>query len=170
MNLDLIWRSVIIGFVVATAYADVRWRKIPRNATVAALLGGLAMNWHYGFLAAASVAALIAFCASLGLFSLGAIGGGDVKLVTALAAMLRLEPWARAMEIAIFAGCAIGLIQMIRSRAVGRTLRRTGELLKWLVTHGPKPHPEMHVKNPNAMRSPFALAAAVGTVVVLLIH
>jgi prepilin peptidase CpaA len=164
----IIWRSFIIAFAIATAYADLRWRKIPRNLTLVALLAGLAVNWHFGHLLDSLFAALIAFGISMGLFSLGAIGGGDVKLMTALAAMLRLQPWGKAMEIAIFAACAMALAQMVRHGAVLRTLRNMKELLKWFFVAGPRPHPELNVRNAAMLRSPFAVAVAMGTLFVVL--
>jgi len=167
MESIVIWHSLIIGFVIATAYSDLRWRKIPRNVTLIALLLGLLANWHFGHLFNSFLAALVAFGISMGLFSLGAIGGGDVKLITALAAMLRLQPWGQAMEIAIFVACGMAVIQMVRGRAILRTLRNMKDLVGWFFAAGPRPHPELHVKNAAMLRSPFAVAVAVGTIFVL---
>lgn len=164
----IIWRSFIIAFAVAAAYTDLRWRKIPRNLALAALIAGLAVNWHFGHLLDSFLAALIAFAISMGLFSLGAIGGGDVKLITALAAMLRLQPWGKAMVTAIFAACAMAVFQMVRHGAVVRTLGNMKELVKWFFVAGPRRHPELHVGNEAALRSPFAVAVAVGTLFVVL--
>jgi prepilin peptidase CpaA len=162
-----IWRSFIIGFVVATAYSDFRWRKIPRRVTVVALIAGLLASWYFGYLLSSLLAALFAFCISMGLFSLGAIGGGDVKLITALAAMLGLQPWGRAMEFTIFIACGMAMIQVVRHGAIRQTLSNMAELVQWFFKAGLRPHPALHVKNAAVLRSPFAVAVALGTIFVL---
>ncbi len=166
----LIWPSVIISFVLTAAYTDFKWRKIPRQLTVAGLVAGLVVNWHAGYGLGALLAALLAFAVGLGFFSIGAIGGGDVKLITSLAAMLRLDSWVGAMQIAIFAAAVMAIVQIIRHRAVRRTIDNIVELLRSFVTHGLRAHPVLNVQNDSMIRSPFAIAAAVGTIVMILRH
>jgi prepilin peptidase CpaA len=167
MNALSFWRVFVISFALAAAYADLRWRKIPRAIMVFGFFSGLAANWYFGHLGSAALAAVAAFALSMFLFSLGAIGGGDVKLITALGAMLGLAPWARAMEISIFAAAAIGVVQMVRKRAVVQTMRNVWEILKSFATFGIRAHPVHNVENEAAIRSPYAVAAAIGVVVAI---
>jgi len=98
---------------------------------------------------------------------LGAIGGGDVKLITAMGALLGFDRWLRAMEIAILAAAVIGIAQAIRRGVLKQTLRNIGELVRWLVGKGAVAHPLIHVKNQAMVRAPFGVAAALGTVVAI---
>ena len=167
------WNSFIVVFVLMAAFADVRWRRIPRTLTVPAFAAGLIVHWalqsklpwvaHYGDFLSAAATALLAFAIGLALFSLGAIGGGDVKLITALGAMLGFELWIVAMEIAILTAAFIGVVQIVRHHVVVQTLRNVVVILKSWLTSGFRPHPVINVKNAALVRSPFAVAAAVGT-------
>jgi len=162
------WKAVIVAFVVTAALADVRWRKIPRLLTVSACVTGLIVHLWRGEFWSASVTVLLAFGIGVSLFSLGAIGGGDVKLITALGAMLGFNVWAFAMEVTIFAAGIMALVQIIRRKVVRQTLRNVVIILKSWLTGGLRAHPVINVQNAALVRSPFAVAAAVGTLYALL--
>jgi prepilin peptidase CpaA len=166
LQFQILWRAFIITFVVFAAYTDIRWRKIPRTLTVAGFLAGLAVNTYLGLGWKALAASAVAFLISFPLFYLGAIGGGDVKLIVSLAAMLRFSSWASAMWIAILAAFVMALVQVVRRRALRQTLQNTVELLRSFLTRGLRPHPVLNVHNEKMIRSPFAVAAAIGTIVV----
>jgi len=161
------WNGVIIVFVLAAALADMRWRRIPRLLTLSAFLTGLIVHWTRGDFWSAAAAALLGFAIGLSFFSLGAIGGGDVKLITALGAMLGFGPWAFAMEIAVLAAAAMAIVQIIRRRVVVQTLRNLLTILKAWLTSGLRAHPAINVQNASMVRSPFAVAVAVGTLYAL---
>ena len=93
-------RGVIVDEIRATAFlavlacllwaaiADVRWREIPDAVPLALLvlyavpaLGGAAAGVWWGALLVAGAV----FAGGAGLFALGALGGGDVKLLAATA-------------------------------------------------------------------------------------
>jgi prepilin peptidase CpaA len=162
------WKVVIIAFVVTAAYADYRTRRIPRALTITAAAAGLAFHGIYGGIVSSLEAAALAFVIGLALFSLGAIGGGDVKLITALGAMMGLPSWAEAMEVAIFVAAAMALFEVIRHRALRQTLRNMADILGGLFTKGLRPHPSLNVSNPGTLRSPFGMAAAIGTIVAMI--
>jgi prepilin peptidase CpaA len=113
----------------------------------------------------AVAAAFIGFAAGLALFQLGAIGGGDVKLIAALGAMLGLSHWVFAMEISIFASALIALTQAAVRGVLRQTLAGVVDLVRWLVSSGGKKHPLIHVANTAKLRAPFGAAAALGTIV-----
>lgn len=158
------WDALIIAFALTVAVGDVRWRKIPRLLTTTAVAAGLLFHLAHGGFLSALVASLIGFGLGLSFFQLGAIGGGDVKLITAMGALLGFDKWLRAMEIAIVAAAIIGIAQAIRRGVLKQTLRNVGALVRWLVGKGGIAHPLIHVKNEAMIRAPFGVAAALGTV------
>lgn len=164
----MLWKSLIVGFVITAAYADIRTRRIPRELTVAAILAGLAYHALTGGFTNALVGAALAFAVGMAMFSIGAIGGGDVKLITALGSMLGLDSWGRAMATAIVVAAVMALIEVVRHRAVRQTARNMWEICKTLLGTRFHGHPVLNVKNSAALRSPFGVAAAIGTIVALI--
>jgi prepilin peptidase CpaA len=162
------WHAFIIGFLLTAAVADLVWRGIPRQLAIAGFVVGIGVNAFRGHLGSALFAAAMGFGAGLALFHLRAIGGGDVKLVVALGAMLGWHDWIFAMQIAIvFAGlAAIGLA--VYRRRFRRLLSNTAQLAGWIGENGLTPHPEIHVDNPVLGHSPFAVAAAIGVLLAVL--
>ncbi len=157
------WNALIIAFVVTVAIGDLIWRKVPRSLALIGFFAGIIYHIFRGGLFSAVSAAVIAFAIGIVFFRLGAIGGGDVKLMTALGAMLGLSQWLFAMEIAIFFAAAMALVQILRTGAFTSTLQNIGDLLRWLPRSGGREHPVINVRNHNALRAPFGVAAAVGT-------
>lgn len=164
------WDAFVVAFVLTAAIGDIRWRKIPRLFTTAGFVIGLLFHYFSGELTSALLAGVIGFVIGLAFFQIGAIGGGDVKLMAALGTLLGLSKWMLAMKVAIFAAGAMALVQMFRHKAVRQTLHNMGQIIKGLVTGGFKPHPVVNVKNPASMRSPFGVAAAVGTLIAVFWH
>ncbi len=162
------WDLAIMTFVLAVAVFDWRWRRIPRELTVSGFVVGLIYHaLAGGFLSALSATGL-GFGVGLALFELRAIGGGDVKLLTALGALLGLRSWVFAVEIALFAAGAMAVIGLVRRGILLQAVRNIGRLVVHFVRHGFVPHPEIHVNNPSLVRVPFGVAAALGTVCTLL--
>ncbi|HET8667628.1 MAG TPA: A24 family peptidase [Terriglobales bacterium] len=168
MGINLTWNIAVMAFAITAAIVDVQTRKIPRVLTVTGFIAGLLYHAVRGGFVNALAAAAIGFVVGMALFSLGAIGGGDVKLVAALGAMLGFHTWVRAMEFAIFAAGIMALIQIIRHKAVRQTFRNIGAILRGFFTSGLRAHPVVNVQNTALIRSPFGLAAAMGTVAALL--
>jgi prepilin peptidase CpaA len=164
------WNALVVAFVVTAAVSDACTRKIPRILTTAGVLTGLLYHALAGGLGSSVVAMVIAFAAGLTCFWIGAIAGGDVKLITALGSMLGLNRWMLAMEAAIFVAAVIGLVQVVRSGALVRTLMNIGEITGGFLRQGLKPHPIFHAGNAGTIRSPFGVAAALGTVVAVVMR
>jgi Flp pilus assembly protein protease CpaA len=164
------WNAFVVAFVVTAAVSDACTRKIPRILTTAGVAAGLVYHAFAGGIVSALAATVIAFAAGLTFFWVGAIAGGDVKLISALGSMLGLDRWMLAMEAAVFAAALIGLVQVIRSGALMRTLKNMGEISKAIVRTGFKAHPVLNASNPNTIRSPFGIAAALGTVLAVVVR
>lgn len=159
---DSTWSLVIIAFAITAGLGDLWFRKIPRWLTISGFLAGLLFQWSRGHLLGAVEAAALAFLIGLLAFFIGAIGGGDVKLMTALAAMRGLHPWLEIMWIALLAAALMGILQVIRHRKVRQTIHNVAEIFRHFGRNGFNPHPEINVNNPAMVRSPFGLAVAIG--------
>src|SRR4051812_44738874 len=122
------WNALVVAFVITAAISDLYARKIPRALTVAGTLAGLVYHVFVGDLKSSFIALLVAFGVGLAFFWLGAIAGGDVKLITALGSILGLHRWVHAMEAAVFAAALIGLVQIVRSGVFVQTLANMHDL------------------------------------------
>lgn len=158
-----LWNSFVLAFVVTVAVADARWRIIPRKLTVLAFCAGIIYHAFYGGFLSSLLTAAAGFAIGLGFYHLRAIGGGDVKLLTALGAMLGFRQWLLALDIGLIIAGVMALIGVIHRRVFLQTLRNMLALLKHLLTQGFRPHPELQVKNSSLVRVPFGVAAAIGT-------
>ena len=85
--------AIIVAFAVVAAACDVRSGIIPRQLTLFGLLCGLLIHAIVGgFLCTHRRSDPVSPLASHS-FNVGAIGGGDVKPITALGALLGLKSW-----------------------------------------------------------------------------
>ena len=159
---------LVAAFLVPIAINDALWRSVPKIYTVTAAAAGLLFHAVYGGFGSALFAMIAGFVVGMIFYGLGAIGGGDVKVIAAVGALLGWNNWLVAMEVAIFAAALVALAQVLYRGALLQTLRNMGVLvMSW--AHGGI-HPVINVKNPKAIRSPFAVSAAVGAFVALLLH
>lgn len=156
---------VTIALVVPIAVNDYIWHTIPRGLVLAGFIYGIYFHWRFGGLGSALAASVVGFIAAMLLFQLAAIGGGDVKLIVALGALLGWSHWLVAMQIAIVVAAMWALIQAISRGRLRVTLRRTAGLLRLVDVVDPEDIPSIH--NGSSLCAPFGVAAAVGTFVAL---
>lgn len=164
------WEAFVVAFAVTVAIGDAWRRKIPRILTTCGLLVGLTYHVFQGGFWSAISTACLAFGLGLGLYELRAIGGGDVKLVTAMGAILGFHHWVLAVEVAIAIAGVMALAGVIRRRMCWQTFRNIGLLLRHFAINGFRPHPEIQVKNEGLVRVPFGVAAALGTICTVVIR
>jgi prepilin peptidase CpaA len=163
------WDVWVMAFAVAAAVGDALWRKIPNKLVLAGLLVGLAYNaFHHQFLSAL-IGCGLGFVVGLALFYVGAIGGGDVKLLMALGALLGYHRWFTAMEFSILTAALIAAAQVFRRHAARQVIHNMGEIARELTLARFGAHPVINVRNAAMIRAPFGVAAAVGTCVALLV-
>jgi prepilin peptidase CpaA len=120
---------VLAGLLIAAAAIDIRSRTIPNGLNLAVALLAIPFWWATGTALWPDVAihvavAAVVFAAFAGLFALGAMGGGDVKLVGALALWL---PWPAVLALLVIMSVAGGLLtvaMIVRKRVA----RHEGEL------------------------------------------
>jgi prepilin peptidase CpaA len=167
MHLSVLFTTFIVAFVLAVAIGDLMWKRIPRQLTTVACGIGLVYHAFFGDFLSALLAAATGFAIGVIFFRMGAIGGGDVKLLAALGALLGFARWEKAMFVAVLVAAVVGLIVAMSERALKRTLRNSFALLASLPSRGLAPHEAIHLQSGMAVRAPFGIAAAAGTIFAL---
>jgi prepilin peptidase CpaA len=158
---------LIGGVLVALvgAVTDVRSARIPNSLTYSAALVALglraALLGLYG-LKSGAFGMLLAGGLFLFLFVLGAMGGGDMKLMAAVGAWVGSEEVMTLILAAALAGGVLAIGRIIFRNMLGETLRNTIRLIFYRFTSGMQPHPELNVQAPGSQRVPFGVAIAVG--------
>jgi prepilin peptidase CpaA len=139
----LLWaiQTLCLGaLLAAAAWSDWRTRRIPNALTLAGAAAAIALH-----LAAGGGAVLqglqgfgLALAVGVPLFALGALGGGDVKLLAAVGAFMGPGRFAGAFLVIAVLGGALALLDAARRRALGPLLAGGAGLVRqWLVL-GPR--------------------------------
>jgi prepilin peptidase CpaA len=80
--------AVVAGLLLLACWQDVATRTLPEGVNIAVALIGVGLHLAFGGLVAALVAGIFVFAFGFALWWLGAIGGGDVKLLAACALLV----------------------------------------------------------------------------------
>jgi prepilin peptidase CpaA len=150
---------------VAAAW-DVRQGRIPNRLTYGAVLIGLALRSYLGgwrLMLDGLAAGLLGGGVFLVFFLVRGMGAGDVKLMASVGVWSGLNYLAPVMLCSAIAGGILALGYMIAHRRGVRTLQNVGSLFRYHLAFGLAPHPEINLQNPQAIRMPYALAIAAGT-------
>lgn len=158
------------GLMIATvgAIKDFRGRTIPNWLTYSGISSGLALR-----VSIAGWPALKTGCLGLliggGFFYLlfvaGGMGGGDVKLMGAVAAWSGTLQTIHILTIAAIAGGVLAIGYTVHHQQVRVAVQNSLELLRHHLTSGLEPHPLINVRSPGSVRIPYGLAIVIGTVV-----
>jgi prepilin peptidase CpaA len=147
------------------AVSDIRSARIPNRLTYSALLAALSLRFALlglSGLKSGAVGMFVAgglFCV---LFVLGAMGGGDMKLMAAVGAWVGSTQVMTLILAAALAGGVLAIGRIIFTKRVGQTLRNIMRLICYRLTSGLQPHPELNVQSLGSQRVPFGVAIAVG--------
>jgi prepilin peptidase CpaA len=116
----LLWSGLAIALIVA-AITDIKSRTISNRLNILIALGAPVfwiasdMNFWPEMILQIGIAALV-FTIFTGFFALGAMGGGDVKLLGAIALWLHWLPLVHMLIIMSIAGGVLTALMMIRNR------------------------------------------------------
>lgn len=92
-----------------------------------------------------------------------AMGAGDVKLAAGLGCIIGPAGAWQVMFFTAVAGGALAIVVMIFTGRVKQTLRSTLSVVGFHAVHGLRTHPVVNLDNPAAVRMPYGLAFAAGT-------
>ena len=163
--------ALLAAFVVVSlaVYTDLRWRKISNKLTIPAIAAGIVLNticlsW-YGLLSSLAGFA-IGIAVFIIPFALRGMGGGDVKLMGALGALLGGYA---IFSIALYTAVCGGLLAVVvalYNHELGSSLRKVIQLLRRIV---PINDQSKKVDTTKSLRIPYGLAIGAGTVLFFII-
>ena len=167
--------SIIASTVVFTGLCialDVRTRRIPNAVTGPAIVLGAALNLFHGGLHGLVYALsglLITVVILLGPFALGGIGGGDVKMMGAVGALLGPRLAFLGLALGMILGGAIMILHLGRLGRLGQKLRATASMFSAAAVTGSLAPLRLSADQPGAIALPYSVPLGLGTLAVLLL-
>jgi len=159
----------LIGAVLVASLGgacDLRSARIPNWLTYSGLLTALGLRFGvlgWSGLKNGAVGMLVAGVFFFVLFVIGAMGGGDVKLIASVGAWAGSEQVVTVLLAAAMAGGLFAIFYVLVRQGVRSTLWNLFELIRFRLTSGLRPHPLLNVREASTLRVPFGVAIAVGT-------
>jgi prepilin peptidase CpaA len=157
---------VAATIALVAGYTDWRSRRIPNWLTVPGLLAGVAANALAGGWPGTKDSLLgagLGLALLLPFVVIRALGAGDWKLVGALGASLGLRHLPTVLVVTVLVNGLIALGMIIWKRRVLQTLRNFAHMLAAVLTLH-LPGPTLTLDNPDAVKVPFGVAAAIAVV------
>jgi prepilin peptidase CpaA len=159
----------LIGAVLVASIggvSDVRSARIPNWLTYSGLVAALVLRFAilgWVGLKSGAVGLLVAGGMFLILFVMGAMGGGDLKLMACVGAWAGSGKVIAILLAAALAGGLIAIFYVLFRQGVRTTLWNLCELIRFRLTSGFQPHPLLNVREAGTVRVPFGVAIAMGT-------
>jgi prepilin peptidase CpaA len=169
-NFELVYAACALLCALAGAVYDVVSRRIPNALTLPALLFGLVVHGSLGGwtqLVSSLTGGLVCGLVFLLFYVAGGMGGGDVKLITAVGANAGLGMAGPLLLGTSLAGGVMALALALYHRRLGQTLHNLGTLAAHHRASGLAPHPDLNLNNQGTLRLPYGLAIAAGSAVML---
>lgn len=162
--------ATLIVFLALCTGVDLSVRRIPNFISGPAVVAGLALNGLYCGAdgVRASFAGLVAATAVLlPPFALGGLGGGDVKMMGAVGALLgpRLALWS--MALGMMLGGVVMLCHLARTGRLREKLERTRAMLTAAAVTGSLSPLRVSATDPGAIALPYSVPLGLGTLAVV---
>lgn len=155
---------VLVGLLCAAAWLDIRSHRVPNRLTLAGLVAALALRAPLGVDAILTgvEGCAIALAVAVVFFALGAVGGGDAKLLAMVGAFLGLGPLPGALAYIVLLGALMALVVMARRGLLLLLFMNTMDLFrsKHLVARSGDVRT---LEAPGAQTIPYAVPIAAGT-------
>lgn len=160
---------MVIALVLLAMYSDFRWRKIPNCLTLPAIALGFLLNF-LGNSWNGLIFAFLGLLLGMGLlmlpYLLGGMGGGDVKFLGALGALLGCYSILNIFLYATLVGGAIAIVVAIANKSFLETLKKVWLLLKCVfLFRAPLAGAGLFKKS---LEMPYGLAIGAGTLLYLI--
>jgi prepilin peptidase CpaA len=154
---------VFFAVMAAAALLDVRSRRIPNALTVSAIVAGLVFRAPLGFGAVGGglLGVGLALVLAAPMFALGALGGGDVKLLAGVGAFMGPKQLVGACLLIALLGGVVALVDAMRRGALRAVLLNIFYMVsRWMSPEGRKL--EATLFPPGRLTIPYGVPIAVG--------
>jgi|SRR5580698_931008 prepilin peptidase CpaA len=166
-----IW--MLCALVAAAAgFTDWRSRRIPNWLTVSGSLLGIVVNaavWGWAGVKSSLLGMVLGLAVLLPFVLVRSLGAGDWKLVGAVGAFFGPGQLIVVLFATILVAGVMALILIVLKGRVLQTLRNCGRMLMAFVQFH-LPGPELSLDNPEALKIPFGVAAAIAVVLYTVGH
>ncbi len=141
-------------------------RRIPNPLTLAMLIAGLAVRAWVGTPALVDglLGAALGLLVGLVLFRLGALGGGDGKLLIGVGAFLGWREFPPALLLIGVLGGLLGVAEAVRRGVILPAVLNAGRMMRYWLTMG-RSGEQRSLTSPGAVAVPYGLAIALGALV-----
>jgi len=171
MSLPVSILAVTVAFIGICWLTDVRTRRIPNYLSGSALVVGVLLNMacfgRWGLLnSLAGVCVAVGFL--IGPFALGGIGGGDVKMMGAIGALLGPMLVLNALAVGLILG---GVVMMVHLAGLGRLREKLASTARMVTgAWSEKSLTPLRLSDDDvaAITLPYSVPLGLGTVAVLL--
>ena len=166
-----VWILCVLVATIA-GFTDWQSRRIPNWLTVSGAFLGIAVNAAvrgWSGVESALLGAAVGLAVLLPFVLARSLGAGDWKLVGAIGAFLGPRELVAVLFATIFVAGVMALILIVWKGRVRQTLRNAGRMMMaFLQFH--LPGRELSLDNPEALKVPFGVAAAVAVVLYAVGH
>lgn len=162
--------AVTVAFVAICIATDVRTRRIPNLVCGLGMVTGLALNTFSGGsagLLASATGLLVAVALLLFPFAMGGLGGGDVKMMGAIGAMLGPRTTLEGLIVGMVLGGAIMMAHLVRRHRLRETVVNVGTMATASVLGGSLEPLRVSAAQPGAIALPYSIPLGLGTIAVL---
>ena len=159
--------SLFVGSCIA---CDLRTRRIPNALTGPVILAGFALNaWSFGWSGAqASLAGFgLAIALLLAPFAAGGIGGGDVKMMGAVGALLGPRLVLVSMVVGLSLGGVFAVVHLARIARLREKLRNLRQMMANAAMSVSLTPLQISADAPGAVALPYSLPLGLGTLCAL---
>jgi prepilin peptidase CpaA len=163
---------LLLGLLASATLVDLRCQRVPNLISLGGLVLGLGLNaWFLGLGAQGLLAALggvlLTLLIFLPFYATGGMGAGDVKLMAMVGAYVDPLNALLAAGLSLAAGSLIGLGILLMRRGAGCMTRRYISTFQCLAITGKWSYVPPAADEAAALRFPYALAIALGTLATL---
>ncbi|HYD50327.1 MAG TPA: A24 family peptidase [Terriglobales bacterium] len=162
--------ALTLIFVVACCVTDIRTRHIPNALSGSFLLVGLVLNAAlFGFsgLLQSFVGAALCLALLIVPFAFGGIGGGDVKMMAAVGALIGPRLAVAALAFGFVIGGLIMVLHLIRIGRLREKLSSTWTMVQRTVVESSVEPLKMSAATSTSVALPYSIPLGLGTLIVI---